>query len=95
MNPAPCIMASKPRSEPSNVKGWTSFLKNDRSFTRTNGTIKNDHIVPKKRTEPKERVFKNIGTERNRTDISLKERLKSGTRSYYHFKSGMFIVNHK
>ena len=46
------------------------------------------------------RILKNIGrerriTERNRTDISLKERLKSGTRSYYHFKSGMFILNHK
>ena len=28
--------------------GWASFLGNDRSFTRTNGTIQNDPIVPKK-----------------------------------------------
>ena len=39
------------------------------SFTRTNGTIKNNPIVPEK--------------EWNGTDISLKERVKSGTCSYY------------
>ena len=50
-----------------------------------------------KRMERKERVLKNIGmerrrTEKNGTDISLKERLKSGTcsKSGTHLKSGMY-----
>ena len=40
---------------------------NDRSFLRTNGTIKNDPIVPKK-NERLERVLKNIGTFSKRTE---------------------------
>ena len=45
--------------------GWQLFLGNDRSFTRTNGTIKNDpersHHFEKK-NERIQRVLKNIGT---------------------------------
>ena len=53
----------------------------ERSFTRTNGTIKNNHIVPKKERNAKNTFLKIL--ERNGTDISLKECLKSGTHSYY------------
>ena len=41
--------------------GRRSHMGNDRTFTRTNGTIKNDPIIPKK-NERIERVLKNIGT---------------------------------
>ena len=65
---------------------------------------KRSRMIPsfQKKNERIERVLKNIGTickgtERNGTEITQKERLKSGMRSYYqervlsrtHFKSGM------
>ena len=56
------------------------------SFTRTNGTIKNNPIVPEKEWNAKNtflKILEQNGKEWNGTDISLKERVKSGTCSYY------------
>ena len=67
-------------------------MKNDRSFTRTNGTIKNDPNAKSAFLK----ILKWNGEERKGTDISLKERLKSGTRSYYqelHILSQERILN--
>ena len=55
-------------------QGWARSWWNNRSFSITNGTIKNDPIVPKK-NESSECVLKNFGTiskrrERNRTGIA-------------------------
>ena len=49
--------------------GLGVLLREHRSFTGTNGIIKNDAIVPKKRTNNIERVLKNIGTNVKRTVI--------------------------
>ena len=47
--------------------GWAISWWNDRSFPRTNGTIKNDPNVPKKH-EHLERVLQNFGTISKRTE---------------------------
>ena len=52
--------------------GWARSWWNDRSFPRTNGTIKNDPIIPKK-NERLERVLKileRLVKERNGTGIA-------------------------
>ena len=78
--------------------------KNDRSFTRTTRTFKNNPIVLKKEQNAKKgflKILERNGEERNGMDIILKEHLKSGmffllsrmcSKSGTHFKSGMYIV---
>ena len=59
-------------------------------FTRTNGVIKNDPMVPKKERTHRKRSY-NIRTIIKRKNVELKITSKSGTRSKSgtHFKSGM------
>jgi len=69
-----CSITTPPHGLLKYKKIWS--LKNDRSFTRTNGTIKNNPIVLKKERNAFLKHW--IGT-----DISLKERLTLGTHSFY------------
>ena len=83
--------------------GWRLFLGNDRSFTRTNGTIKNDPIISKKRTNAYSAFLKILerfvkeryGNCLKRTFEIRNAFLLSRTRSKLgtHFKSGICSWN--